>query len=199
MKLAGKKLRAGTVPWRYQESGQEIEVFLIEGLNTPGFWSFPAGSLDPGEEVSLCAMRETYEESGARGNLGCFLGVFEEKNRTYLFSMQVTFVQDAENEIWHDPHSAYEGSGARRRGWFSPEKARPLLKKDGPSMLEAFLSLPAAERMNPRSKRGVCDGKKVRLLVMGGAEVLKLCAQHAEARLGGSKMPRTLQVSNYCI
>lgn len=111
VKLNGKKLRAGMVPWRFVGGNQsKIEVFLIEGINTPGLWTFPAGSVDPGEEVSLCALRETYEECGASGPLGCFLGVFEDKNRTYLFSMRVSTVEDEKEEIWHDPHSSYEGN-----------------------------------------------------------------------------------------
>jgi ADP-ribose pyrophosphatase YjhB (NUDIX family) len=50
-------------------------VLLIESLNVPGVWNFPGGSLDPGEDVAICAERETAEESGAHGVLGCFLGV----------------------------------------------------------------------------------------------------------------------------
>ena len=88
--LGGYKLRGGTVPWRYarQAAGgagaaaggpRPIELMLIEGINTPGQWSFPGGSLDPGEEVSLCAARETEEESGSVGVVGCFLGLFQER------------------------------------------------------------------------------------------------------------------------
>ena len=76
----GFKLRGMCVPWRPaagQTSTGQMEVLLIEGLNSPGLWSFPGGSLDPGEDVATCAQRETQEESGANGTLGCFLGLFE--------------------------------------------------------------------------------------------------------------------------
>merc|ERR1719424_398596 len=77
--IDGFKLRAGTVPWRCIGSrGEEVvQLMLIESINTPGQWSFPAGSLDSGEEVSICAARETQEECGANGVLGCFLGSFD--------------------------------------------------------------------------------------------------------------------------
>ena len=70
----GKKVRGGCVPWRFAPNisaasdsdggAGSVELMLIEGINSPGQWSFPAGSLDPGEEVSVCALRETEEECG---------------------------------------------------------------------------------------------------------------------------------------
>lgn len=164
VKLAGKKLRAGTVPWRLVD--EQLEVFLIEGINTPGQWSFPAGSLDPGEELACCASRETYEECGAKGRLGCFLGTFEEKHRSYLFALQVTHVEDEGNETWHDPASAYEGSNLRRRRWFKAHEAQRVLKKDGPKMLEAFLALSKASRLERRIAR------PFQLLLVGGDDLL---------------------------
>lgn len=72
--VEGKKVRGGCVPWRYAQTpagavagggcGRPVELLLIEGINSPGRWSFPAGSLDPCEEVSVCAVRETEEECG---------------------------------------------------------------------------------------------------------------------------------------
>lgn len=191
VKVNGKKLRAGTVPWRLEGEGK-IEVFLIEGMNTPGFWTFPAGSLDPGEEVSLCASRETYEECGAIGSLGCFLGVFEDKNRTYLFSMRVTRVEDDSEEFWHDPHSSYEG-GVRRRRWFTPDMARSVLKKDGPAMLDAFLAVSVQQllerrRMSPRSHLQV-------LLLGGGDDLFSLIQGHCSGR--GEILPGSLAIRSF--
>lgn len=179
VRLNGKKLRAGTIPWRFV-SDTEIEIFLIEGLNTPGFWSFPAGSLDPGEEVSCCASRETYEECGAIGSLGCFLGVFlEEKNRTYLFSMQVHRVENEGADIWNDLHSSCEGSGERRRKWFTPANARSVLKKIGPAMLDTFLTVPAhqlVQRMPKRLRRS-----QLPIFIVGATDaLLQHCMQQGE-------------------
>lgn len=162
VKVNGKKLRAGTIPWRLADGN--LELLLIEGINTPGLWSFPAGSLDPGEELSVCACRETQEECGASGLLGCFLGSFEqEKSISYIFLLQVTAVEDEQNPIWHDPDSSYT-NGARQRRWCSPEVAMPLLKKDGPQMLEAFLRVPPPQR----SLRRVRFKNELRLFLLGG-------------------------------
>ena len=170
VKIGGRKLRAGTVPWRPgSPDGNEmgIQILLIEGLNTPGKWTFPAGSLDPGEEVSACAARETSEESGASGTLGCFLGSFDtDKNRTYMFLLHVEHLEDDGNEAWHDPHSSYETSGLRRRRWFHVAEARPMLKKEGPQILDAFLAVPGKSRQNLRW-RLPREPPQTRLLVLG--------------------------------
>jgi len=175
VKVAGRKLRAGTVPWRWT-AGSSVQVLLIEGINTPGKWTFPAGSLDPGEEVASCAARETQEECGASGTLGCFLGTFDtEKNRSYMFLMYVQHLEDESNEAWHDPHSAYDTS-LRRRRWFDMEAARPLLKKDGPQVLEAFLSIPEDRRQDARYR--ALHNSEPRFLVMGAPGTLRdHCAQ----------------------
>ena len=174
VKIGGKKLRAGTVPWRWTDAKfSSIQVLLIEGLNTPGRWTFPAGSLDPGEQVPACAVRETMEECGASGSLGGFLGTFDtDKNRTYMFLLHVQHMEDESNEAWHDPHSAYETSGLRIRRWFHLDAARPLLKKDGPQILDAFLSVPEARRLDA-SYKPVGKPPKMRLLLLGGSDALR--------------------------
>jgi 8-oxo-dGTP pyrophosphatase MutT (NUDIX family) len=138
----------------------EIEVMLIEGINSPGQWSFPAGSLDPGEEVSVCAVRETEEESGVQGVRGCFLGMFQSdrkkgKNggsRSYFFALHVHTVIDEDSDRWKDPDSAWESDGWRNRGWFTTTDARPKLKKGQEAVLDALLrcdttSLPAWQKL----------------------------------------------------
>lgn len=180
----GKKLRAGTIPWRHaidQEvepsSERAVEVFLIESINTPGQWAFPGGSLDPGEEVATCAIRETGEECGAVGSLGAFLGSFEnEKNWSYIFLMRVHTVHDSDNEWWTDPDSAYESDGRRRRRWFRLESARPLLKKDGVQILDAFLAVRACRREDSLWRPSVSVSMRppaLNILVLGGSAELR--------------------------
>ncbi len=59
---------AGTVPWRRADDGT-VEVALV---HRPRYddWSWPKGHQDPGEALTLTALRETTEEA----HLGCRLG-----------------------------------------------------------------------------------------------------------------------------
>mmetsp|Transcript_54073 Transcript_54073/g.126260 ORF Transcript_54073/g.126260 Transcript_54073/m.126260 type:complete len:322 (-) Transcript_54073:131-1096(-) len=180
VKVGGKKLRAGTVPWKIADNGTDCaEVLLIECLGAPGFWTFPAGSLDPGEEVSSAAARETKEECGASGSLGCFLGTFEtDKNRSYVFALQVQSVQNEDNEAWHDVGSAYSVTTGRRRRWFRPEAARLVLHKEGPRVLEAFLSVPPGMWHDQRFKVQHAKPQGPRLLLLGTRDQLTVLQEH---------------------
>lgn len=154
----GFKLRGGCVPWRAvaDTTTDEIEVMLIEGINSPGKWSFPAGSLDPGEEVAVCAVRETEEESGVRGVRGCCLGMFQRESkkgksggsRSYFFALQVHSVINEHSSRWRDPDSAWESDGWRNRGWFTPAAARPKLKDGQEAVLDVFLGYSATCHSN---------------------------------------------------
>ncbi|UFU03857.1 NUDIX hydrolase [Ruania suaedae] len=42
-----------------------------------GDWSFPKGKLDPGETLEQAALREVYEETALRCELGSWLGVVD--------------------------------------------------------------------------------------------------------------------------
>ena len=55
-------------------------------------------------------------------------------------------VHDEANERWRDPDSCWDTDGWRNRRWFSPEAARPLLKKGQGVILDAMLSVPPERR-----------------------------------------------------
>jgi len=199
--VGGLKLRAGTVPWRYatatsaaSSETEAVEVLLIEGVNTPGGWTFPAGSLDPGEDVAACSARETEEETGVVGELGCWLGCFERRKknevggkRSYYFLLQVTDVHDAESEYWQDPDTCWEGDGLRRKRWCSPMEAFPLLKKDGGSILQAFLDVPSEMRVNKKWRPPVQDIAARSVLFLGDLSLIhEHCASHARILCAGS-------------
>lgn len=59
---------AGTIPWRLREDGV-LEVAIV---HRPRYddWAWAKGKLDPGEEWSVAAARETQEETGLDVRLG---------------------------------------------------------------------------------------------------------------------------------
>lgn len=58
---------AGTIPWRRGADGLEVAL-----VHRPRYddWSWPKGKLDPGEDWTTAASRETWEETGLRARLG---------------------------------------------------------------------------------------------------------------------------------
>lgn len=55
------------------ETGQKI---LLTQRTDNGRWCLPGGSLDPGESVEECCIREVFEETGLHINITRFTGVY---------------------------------------------------------------------------------------------------------------------------
>ncbi|ADG97459.1 NUDIX hydrolase [Segniliparus rotundus DSM 44985] len=64
---------AGGVLWRREEGEAEPRVALIHRPHYDD-WTLPKGKVDPGEIPPVAAVREIAEETGARAELGPFLG-----------------------------------------------------------------------------------------------------------------------------
>lgn len=62
-------LAAGAVAWRPGRDGGEPEVLLVHRKKYDD-WSLPKGKTEPGEPLLLTAVREVFEEGGARLILG---------------------------------------------------------------------------------------------------------------------------------
>jgi 8-oxo-dGTP pyrophosphatase MutT (NUDIX family)/phosphohistidine phosphatase SixA len=60
---------AGAVAWRPGPDGGELEVLLVHRKKYDD-WSLPKGKAEPGEPLPLTAVREVFEEGGARLVLG---------------------------------------------------------------------------------------------------------------------------------
>jgi len=67
-----QKVVAGTIPWR------DGRLLLTRRAIEPavGKWTFPGGYVDWGETVDAAALRETWEETGLRVELGGLVGVY---------------------------------------------------------------------------------------------------------------------------
>ncbi|XP_047342362.1 nudix hydrolase 16, mitochondrial-like [Impatiens glandulifera] len=87
---AGYRLLAGCIPYKYRDSGEEIddinteptvEVLMINSNSGPGLL-FPKGGWETDETVEEAAAREALEEAGVRGDIMGFLGKYEFKSKT---------------------------------------------------------------------------------------------------------------------
>lgn len=65
---AGPVLAAGAICWR-QSPDNGLELLLVRSARW-GDWSWPKGKLDQGETLPGCAVREVFEETGVRVELG---------------------------------------------------------------------------------------------------------------------------------
>jgi len=70
---------AGGMLTRTDEQGG-LEIAVIHRPHRED-WSYPKGKLEKGETFEECALRETFEETGLRCELGRFLGVTEYVHR----------------------------------------------------------------------------------------------------------------------
>lgn len=59
----------------------EGRVFVGERIDTPGAWQMPQGGIDPGEDLSVAAARELYEEIGVMEDKFEILEIAQEKFR----------------------------------------------------------------------------------------------------------------------
>ena len=71
--MAKTILAAGAVLWRFADGSSDIEVAII---HRPRYddWSLPKGKVDSDETEPAAAVREIYEETGQRAQLGRALG-----------------------------------------------------------------------------------------------------------------------------
>uniref|UniRef100_A0A0B6Y7P2 diphosphoinositol-polyphosphate diphosphatase n=1 Tax=Arion vulgaris TaxID=1028688 RepID=A0A0B6Y7P2_9EUPU len=99
----------------------EQEVLLISSTHDVEKWIVPGGGIDPGEEPTVAAEREAFEEAGATGVVDRLLGIFEneEKNtRTWVYAFYVLHLED---------HWTESKSLDRRRQWFLLCDAKKVL------------------------------------------------------------------------
>jgi 8-oxo-dGTP pyrophosphatase MutT (NUDIX family) len=60
------------------------KVFLTRRTDN-GMWCLPGGRVDPGESVEEAVLRELWEETGLRGRVTRFLGVYSDPNRLVVY------------------------------------------------------------------------------------------------------------------
>jgi len=120
----GFRMRAACVCCR---SRLEQEVLLVSSARGSG-WIIPGGKVDPKEvdNPSVSAIREAREEAGVIGQLGRFLGEFENAERGHRTRVFVLYVEKLE------PEAEWEES-MRRRKWFPVREAMEVLRANKPN------------------------------------------------------------------
>lgn len=104
----------------------EQEVLLVSSSGGRG-WIIPGGKVEPREadNPSISAIREAREEGGAVGQLGRYLGEFENTEKGHRTRVFVMYVESLEpEELWEESN--------RERKWFTIREAKEVLQKNKP-------------------------------------------------------------------
>ena len=93
-----QKVVAGTIPW------QDGKLLLTRRAIDPaiGKWTFPGGYVDWGETVDAAALRETWEETGLRVELGGLIGVYSYPNAPVVIVVYRARVLDGTLTLCHE-------------------------------------------------------------------------------------------------
>lgn len=82
-----------------------FQILLVTSSRMTDHWIVPGGGVEPNEDASDAAIRETEEEAGVRGSIKRCLGDFEvrdeHKERKHRTSVYVLEVSEELNE-WED-------------------------------------------------------------------------------------------------
>ncbi|CAN6572706.1 unnamed protein product [Malus baccata var. baccata] len=125
----GRRQVVGCIPYRYKASkqtplkddAQELEVLVISSQKGKGML-FPKGGWEQDESKEGAASRETLEEAGVRGLIGCELGNWSFKSKShdsfyegYMFPLLV----QEQLDFWPEKN-------LRQRIWMNVEEAREV-------------------------------------------------------------------------
>lgn len=126
----GARIVAGTVI----VNSDKNMVLLVSADKDPGRWVLPKGGAEKDETLEQSALRETWEEAGAIGSIGDYIGTFHDerdppkKSEFHFFEMKLERLA----EDWPESHK-------RRRKWFYYSEAREeLIKSNRKQLLEAL-------------------------------------------------------------
>ncbi len=74
------RLSVSALVWRDE---QRVH-FLLMRRSDNGHWGLPGGYVEPGESVSEAAVREVFEETGVKIQLGRLIGVYSDPDRQVM-------------------------------------------------------------------------------------------------------------------
>lgn len=109
----------------YRSSGHSVEFLLVK--TSSGKWTFPKGRLDPSLSASESALREAWEEAGAKGRIEeKHFGSYLDTKRTLGHDSRTREVRIAAYLFEVHTTVTPEESG-RNPSWFSAQEAKKQL------------------------------------------------------------------------
>jgi len=111
--------QASAIPYRIRSGAPEYLLVTTQ----KGNWIFPKGIIEDGETAEAAALKEAFEEAGARGRIqGAAIGRYAYEKWDSVCDVAV-FLLDVEalDEVWLE-------QGERERAWFSFDEAREAVK-----------------------------------------------------------------------
>ncbi len=121
------------------------KVALIKRGNEPnrGMWALPGGFLEFDESAEETILRELGEETGLKGELGQFVGVYSDPKRDYMQNVTVVYeVKVGKGEI-------KAGDDALEAKWFALDEV-PKLAADHNIIIEDYIKLKGEFNENER-------------------------------------------------
>lgn len=108
---------------------REGRILLQQRAMEPrkGFWTFPSGYVDRGEQVERAAEREVAEELGLTARLTHLLGVYSEPGNPVVLIVYTGEVDAGEPTVQAEEISAI--------GWFAPDDLPPLAFDHDPAIV----------------------------------------------------------------
>ena len=110
-----------------------FQVLLISSSRHSDRWVIPGGKMETDEAPEYCAMREALEESGAEGDIGRCLGIFDNTDRGHRTRVYVLYVNRLTDE--------YQEKDVRKRKWVGLDEAQKLLGSNKPLQAKYILAM----------------------------------------------------------
>lgn len=112
--------QASVIPFRVRDG--EISFCLIT-TSSGGKWTFPKGTIEPGDTGRQTALKEAFEEAGLHGDLiGEPVGSFQQTKWSTDFAVEVYLMDVTQVD------EAWEEQDVRQRRWCDLETAVALLQ-----------------------------------------------------------------------